>query len=254
MSSEGGTAASGIGTWEGGSLEPSVATGGQGSPEAVVDGSRWRIAGAVSLVVSGIAMTAQYAVTPVHVANGTAQKQVEEAVGHGTRMQASVWLDLLILLVIPAALALGEVAGRSRLAVVGTALAFFGALPAGYLLALDVLVQKAVGAKDQAGAVALLDAYQHTAIVNVAVLLGVLILAVGFVLLGIALVREHAVPAWVGVAVAASAVLVLVGEAGNVFALALAAYLLRAAAFALCAVALLGTRQTQPRTLVNVAA
>jgi hypothetical protein len=53
------------------------------------------MAGAVSLVVSGIAMAAQYAVTPVHVANGGAQEQVAGAGGHAERMQASIWLDLV---------------------------------------------------------------------------------------------------------------------------------------------------------------
>lgn len=107
-----------------------------------------------------------------------------------------MWLDLLILLVIPATLALGALAGRSRLAVIGTALAFFGGLPAGYLLGMDVLIEGAVGAKDRDGAVGLLDAYQHAAILNAAVLLSVLVTAAGFVVIGIALARERAVPIW----------------------------------------------------------
>jgi hypothetical protein len=219
-----------------------------------VEGPRWRIAGAVALVVSGVAMAAQYAVTPVHVANGGAQEQVAGAITQGARMEASVWLDLLVLLVIPATLALGELAGRSRLANIGTALAFFGALPAGYLLAMDVLIQAAAGAKERDGAVELLAAYQQAPILGVVVVLGVLVMAAGFVLLGIALVRRRTVPVWVGVAVAASAALILVGEAGNVFALAAGAYLLRTVAFVLCATALLGARQQEHRPLVQGAA
>jgi hypothetical protein len=147
----------------------------------------------------------------------------------------SIWLDLLVLLVVPAALALGELAGRSRLATIGAGMAFAGMLPAGYLPAMDVLIDRAVGS---GAAVRLLDAYQKAPVVTATVGLTVLVPTAGFVLLGIALVREHAVAAWVGMAVAASAVLILVGEAGGIFALAVGAYLLRAVAFVLCAAAL----------------
>jgi hypothetical protein len=206
----------------------------------------------VTLVVGGIAMAAQYAVTPVHVAGGRAADQVAAAVGHGTRMQASMWLDLLVLLVVPAALALGELAGRSRLATIGAGMAFAGMLPAGYLLATDVLIDRAVG--DRA-AVGLLDAYQESSVVSATVVLAVLVPTAGFVLLGIALVRGHAVPAWVGIAVAASAVLILLGEGGGIFALAVGAYLLRAVAFVLCAAALVtDERRVAAGALVDDAA
>src|SRR5690349_1648866 len=111
--------------------------------------------GAVALVVSGFGELAQYAVAPAHISGGTAAEQVAAVAGQGGLMQLGLWVDLLILAIIPAVLYLGRLADsrRSGLAATGTVVAFVGALGAGYLLANDVLVYAASRAKDQAGAV-----------------------------------------------------------------------------------------------------
>jgi len=203
-------------------------------------------AGAAALVLSALGELAQYAVAPAHISGGTAAEQVSAIAGQGGRMQLALWLDLLILALIPAVLFLGELAGarRSRLAATGTVIAFVGALGAGYLFAADVLVYQASRAQDSAGAVEMLSAYEAQGVVVVATVLGVLGTTVGLILLGIALVRSRSVPVWTGVAIAASPVLSIVGEASGVDAIAIVAYALQFVAFTACAYALLRDDRT----------
>jgi len=204
--------------------------------------SKMRAAGgAVALTASALGQLAQYAVAPAHISGGSAADQVSAVAGQGARMQLGLWLDLLILAIVPAVLFLGELAGsrRSRLAAIGTAVAFVGALGAGYLLAADVLVYHAALAREQAGAVELLAAYESSGVVVVATILGVLGTTVGLILLGIALVRARTVPVWAGVSVAAAPVLSVAGEASGVSAIAVGAYALQLAAFTACAHAVL---------------
>jgi len=203
--------------------------------------SKWRVtAGACVLLASAIGQLAQYVVAPAHVSSGTAADQVAALAGHGSRIELSIWLDLLILLVIPAALYLGLLAGAktSKLATVGTAVTFAGSLGAGYLLALDPLIYFASQTTDHAGAVELLSAYESSGIVTFMVIAGVLGTTLGYVLLGIAMIRTRRMPIWVGASVAAAAVLEIAGQGAGVEAVAIAAYCLRLAAFGACAVAL----------------
>jgi hypothetical protein len=214
--------------------------------------------GAVALVASAFGELAQYAVAPAHISGGTAAEQVAAIAGQGPRMQLGLWLDLLILALVPAVLFLGELAGarRSPLAATGMVTAFIGALSAGYLFAADVLVYLASQAKEQAGAVELLSAYESFGVVVVATVLGVLGTTVGLILLGIALVRARSVPVWAGVSVAAAPVLSAAGEVSGVTAIAVGAYALQLAAFTACAYALLrdGRREMLPQPMVTQAA
>ncbi|GAB3829612.1 hypothetical protein ACFPIJ_32160 [Dactylosporangium cerinum] len=203
--------------------------------------TKWRLAGGViALIGSAAGQLAQYVVAPAHLSGGTAAEQVDALAGHSERMQVAVWLDVPILLLIPAALYLGWLgqARRSRLAATGAGLTFVSALGIGYLFAADLLIHLAAQAEDRDGAVALVDAFQTSAVFNTAVLTGVLGTTVGLVLTGIALVRAKTVPAWVGIAVAAAPVLTIVGEAGGVGAVAITAYVLQLLGFAGCAVTL----------------
>ncbi|MFG2039455.1 hypothetical protein [Dactylosporangium sp. NPDC048998] len=73
--------------------------------------SRWRVlAGIVALLGAGLEQLAQFVVAPAHLSGGSAAEQVAAAAAHEARMQASVWPDLPILLIIPAALYLGHLA------------------------------------------------------------------------------------------------------------------------------------------------
>jgi hypothetical protein len=198
-------------------------------------------AGAVALVASALGQLAQFAVAPAHISGGSAAGQVAAVAGQDARMQAALWLDLLILLLIPAVLYLGEVAGarRSRLAAMGTVIAFVGSLGAGYLFAADILIYLASRAEDRAAAIDLLSAYESFGVVVLVTVLAVLGTTVGLILLGIALIRARTVPVWAGAAVAAAPVLSIVGEASGVAAVATAAYTLELIGFAACAYALL---------------
>jgi hypothetical protein len=197
--------------------------------------------GAVALVVSGLGQLAQFAVAPAHISGGSAADQVSAVAGLGSRMQLGLWLDLLILAIIPAVLSLGELAGshRSRLAATGTAVAFVGVLGVGYLLANDVLIYAASQAKEQAGAVEVVSAYESAGVMVVVTVLGVLGSTIGLILLGVALIRARTVPVWAGASVAAAPVLSVVGEASGVLTIAVGAYALQLVAFTACAVALL---------------
>ena len=62
---------------------------------------------------------------------------------------------------------------------------------------------------------------------------------VGFVLLGIALIRSHAVPAWAGISLVIFPVAELVGEASGIKVVAATGMALLVAGYGACAVALL---------------
>jgi hypothetical protein len=202
--------------------------------------SRWQTAGAVvCLVVGPVAQLAQYLVSPLNEASSPSE-QVTAAAVHAPAMGAGVVLDVLLLLLLPAVLYAGMVAGgtRSRLAVAGTALSFGSALGAGYLLAQDVVIRAAAAQPDHATAVSVVSAFEHSAVVvglTVVYLAGHLI---GFILLGIALARSRAVPVWAGIALCVWPVAEMLGEAAGLTVLAAAGFVLLAVAFGACARAL----------------
>lgn len=202
--------------------------------------SRWLTAGAVTCLVAGpLGQLAQYLVTPVDE-GASPSEQVSAAAAHGPAMGVAVVLDVLLLLLLPAVLYAGAVAGgtRSRLAVAGTALCFASALGAGYLLAQDVVIRAAAAQPDHAAAVGVVSSFEHSAVVTgitVVYLAGHLI---GFILLGIALFRSGAVPAWAGIALCVWPVAEMLGEAAGLTLLAAAGFALLAVAFGACARAL----------------
>ena len=200
--------------------------------------SRWICtAGAVCLVVGPVGQVAQYLVTPISEAD-SASAQVAQAAAHLDRMRWAIPLDLLILLVAPAVLCAGALAGArvSRLAAAGAGLVFVTWLGAGYLLGTDILLYLAATAGDQTAAVGLVDGYLYHPVVESLVVAYLVGHVLGFVLLGVALWRARAVPRWAAVAVAMWSFLELAGEAGGVRVLAAAGFALLAAGFAACAV------------------
>ena len=202
--------------------------------------SRWQTAGAVFCLVAGpLGQLAQYLVSPVDE-GASPSEQVSAAAAHAPAMGAATVLDVLLLLLLPAVLYAGMVAGgtRSRLATAGTALSFASMLGAGYLLAQDVVVQAAAAQPDHTAAVGVVSAFENSGVVTgltVAYLAGHVI---GFVLLGVALVRSRAVPAWAGIALCVWPVAEMVGEAAGLKVLAAAGFALLAVGFGACALAL----------------
>ena len=88
--------------------------------------SRWQTAGGVVCLVAGpLGQLAQFLVSPVDE-GASPSEQVSAAAAHAPAMGAATVLDVLLLLLLPAVLYAGMVAGgtRSRLAMAGTALSF----------------------------------------------------------------------------------------------------------------------------------
>src|SRR5580692_10673870 len=203
--------------------------------------SRWRMAGAVTCLIAGpLGQLVQYLVSPMKEADSPSV-QVAAAAAHPQSMHAALILDVLLLLLLPAVLYAGRVAGaaRSRLAAAGTALAFVSMLGAGYLLAQDVVVSAAAAQPDPHAAAALVSAYENNAVVTGITAVYLAGHVVGFVMLGIALVRSKAVPPWAGIALCLWPVAEMLGEGAGVKALAAAGFALLAVAFGACAWALL---------------
>jgi hypothetical protein len=119
--------------------------------------------------------------------------------------------------------------------VAGTALSFVSMLGAGYLLAQDVVIQAAAAQPDHATAVGVVSAFEHSAVMTGVTVLYLAGHLIGFILLGIALVRSRAVPAWAGIALCAWPVAEMLGEAGQIKPLAATGFALLAVAFGACA-------------------
>jgi hypothetical protein len=216
----------------------------------------WRRgAGVACLLLAPLGQLIQFLVSPVKQADSAAE-QVAAAAAHADAMRLAVVLDLPILLILPAVLYAGLVAGRSRLAAAGTALTFVTALGAGYLLAQDVVVQVAAGQADRAGAVALVEGYESGGVVTGLVVLYLVGHVVGFILLGIALIRSRVVPVWAGVALCVWPLAEMGGEGSGVWIVAAVGFALLLAGFAACAVRLAraGTRAGLGRVDEPVAA
>jgi hypothetical protein len=208
--------------------------------------SRWQTAGAVAcLTVGPLGQLAQYLISPVDE-GASPPAQVAAAAAHPAAMGAATVLDVLLLLLLPAVLYAGMAAGgtRSRLAVAGTGLSFASMLGAGYLLAQDVVVRAAAAQPGRGTAVGVVSGFDHSPVITgitVFYLAGHLI---GFILLGLALIRSRAVPAWAGIALCLWPVAEMLGEAAGIKVVAAAGFALLAAAFGACARALVRRRTT----------
>ncbi len=202
-------------------------------------------AGVICLLGGSAFQLAQYVVSPMKEADD-ASKQVSAALAHQTAMSWAQVLDVPLLLLIPAVLFAGGVAGfgRTRLATAGTVIAFVSVLGAGYLLAQDVVVAAAAHATDHDAATKVVKAFEHGTAVNIVLVIYLLGHLVGFILLGIALMRSGRVPVWAGVAMCLWPVGELLGEASGVAPVAAVGFALLVVAFGACAMAL--TRVTPP--------
>jgi two-component system NarL family sensor kinase len=167
---------------------------------------------------------------------------VSAAAAHVTRMQWAVSLDLLILLLIPALVYVGWLAGApvSRLATVGAGIALATALGAvGYLLAADALLYAAARQPDRGAAAGVVSGYLGNGVVTTVVVVYLAGHVVGFILLGVALARARTVPVWAAVAVGLWPLVEMAGTAAGITWLAAAGYGLLVVGFGGCAAALL---------------
>jgi len=144
-----------------------------------------------------------------------------------------VWLDLGVLLLVPAALFAGRALGAATrpLAGVATGLLFAGSLAFTYMLPADAVLIAAAGTGGSATAQAFLD----SGAVTVATVTGVTATFVGSVLLGVAALRSRRIPAWAGLFLLASNPLEVAGTVIGSTAVAAAGLALLLAAYAACA-------------------
>jgi hypothetical protein len=198
-----------------------------------------RSAGVLCLIGGSVFQLVQFLVSPMKEADDTS-KQVSAALAHQTAMSWAQVLDVPLLLLIPAVLFAGGVAGfgRTRLATVGTVIAFVSVLGAGYLLAQDVVVAAAAHATDHSTATKVVKAFEHGTAMNIVLAIYLVGHLVGFVLLGIALARSGKVPVWAGVAVCLWPVGEMLGEASRVAPVAAIGFALLVVGFGACAKAL----------------
>jgi hypothetical protein len=203
-----------------------------------VSASRWiATAGAACLAAGPVGQFVQYLVSPIDE-GVSAYAQVAQAAAHLARMRWAISLDLFILLVAPAVLYAGSLAGArvSKLAAAAAGMVFASWLGAGYLLGTDILLYLAATAPDQAAAAALVDGYLSYPVVEGVVVAYLVGHMVGFPLLGVALWRARAVPVWAAGAVAVWPFLEVLGEASGIRVLAAAGFALLAVGFGACAV------------------
>jgi hypothetical protein len=205
-------------------------------------GTRMRV-GVLCLMGGSIFQLVQYLVSPMKEGDDPAA-QVTAALAHPTAMSWAQVLDVPLLLIIPAVLFAGGVAGlgRARLATAGTVIAFVGVVGAGYLLAQDVVVAAAAHAANHSVAVKVVTAFENGTAVDIVLVIYLVGHLLGFMLLGVALIRSGRVPAWAGAAMCLWPVGELVGEASGIDAVAALGFALLVVAFGACSVAL--TRDT----------
>lgn len=167
----------------------------------------WRILLAVLAPVPMLAKAVEYAFNPVPSGDSPFAQQVAGWGAHQGLYSVLQWFDMaFVVLLVPATFAVAWVArrGAPRLATVGAALALTGFL-AGVASAPNddqLAYTTADKALDLATVTRLDEALQANPTSAVASLTFILGLTIGLLLLGIALWRSRAVPAWMGIALA----------------------------------------------------
>lgn len=133
---------------------------------------------------------------------GAGAASVTAISGNPDAADAVVWLDLPVLLLIPAVLIAGRVIGSPHrpLATVATATAFIGSLVNVFSVAADVVYIAAA----RTGGAATAEAYFSHPIVMAGIFGGLLLQTVGFVLLGVAALRARTLAVWGGAALIAA--------------------------------------------------
>jgi hypothetical protein len=126
-----------------------------------------------------------------------AKQSIAAMLAHPAAAQAGVWLDLAIILLIPAAAFAGRAlqASTRPLAGIGTALLFLGSLLFTYSLGNDVVLLAA----SQTGSAATAQAYANSGVVALTTVLAIAFQFIGVVLMGIAALRSRLIPVWAAI-------------------------------------------------------
>ena len=199
----------------------------------------FRVAGAASLVIGSLAVLVQYLVTPLSGQMKPAEV-VEKAARHHDALGWALALDVPAMLVIPAVLFAGYLAGSrtSTFAGVATALCLVPAIGGVVLFANDAVVFEAAKLSDRAAATAMVDGYANNAMIGVVTLFYLLTHLVGFPMLAFALRRTAAVPVWAAVALGLWPFLEMGGYVADTKAVAAVGYVLLTVGYVACAVSL----------------
>lgn len=213
------------------------------------------MAGAVCLVVGSLVQVMQYLISPISGDMPTALL-LEKATTHHDALAFSLVLDIPLLLIVPAVLFAGYLAGSrtSLFAGVATAVCLLSGISAGVLIANDVVVYEGSTLPDRVSAVALVDGYANNFMVLSLTVFYLLSHVVGFALLGIALWRSRAVPVVIAAGLAVWPLLEMVGYGNNNTWIAGTGYALQAIAFCFCAAKLVGKERTSTDASMQPAA
>ena len=193
------------------------------------------IVGAICLVVGPSGDLIWSLVSPVGEA-APAEDSVRAILAHPGAAQAALWVDLAIILLIPAALVAGRVLQASvrPLAGVGTVLLFLGSLLFSYSLGNDAVLLAA----SQTGGAATAQAYAASGVVSSATVLAIALQFVGVVLLGVGALRSRLIPAWAAVLLIAWNPVQVIGTAAGIPAVETVGDVMLLAAYAAVAVRL----------------
>jgi hypothetical protein len=193
------------------------------------------IIGAICLIVGPLGDLIWSLVSPVGEA-APAKDSVRAILAQPGAAHAAMWLDLAIILLIPAALVAGRVLQASvrPFAGVGTALLFLGSLLFTYSLGNDVVL---VAASQTAGA-ATAQAYADSGVVALTTVLAIALQFVGVVLLGVAALRSRLIPVWAAVFLIAWNPVQVIGTAAGIPVVETVGNIMLLAAYAAVAVRL----------------
>ena len=204
--------------------------------------SRYRIVGAICLVVGGLSIVLQYLVTPLNSGEMKGTELVAEVTKHHTAMGWAVALDLPLLLAAPAFLFLGSLAGArtSRLASIATGFLFFPfVLSCPPVVGFDGFAFLAGAQPDKEAMAQLADSWQNSIWWAAGLLPYVLLQIVGSIMLGIAFLRSKPVSSWVAVGTMLWPALEVLGILTSTRAIAVSGYALLFVTWTACAAALL---------------
>ncbi|MGW6278456.1 hypothetical protein [Kribbella sp. NPDC055071] len=160
--------------------------------------------------------------------------------------RVGLWIDLGILLLIPAALYVGKAFGsRTRTAVaVGAGLLFTGCLLQVPPLAGDVVLLHAAEANNPS----IVDEFFGSGTMTISLFGGLLLQLVGLVVLGVQAIRRRVAPVWIGILLISWPVVQFIGTATAIKPLVTVAYVAQLLAYAGCALSLAAAQsQSSPR-------
>ena len=206
---------------------------------------RYKVAGAIALVVGGAAVLLQAIVTPL-TGEMTGAELVATVTEHRTAMGWALALDFPVALAAPAFLVIGHLA-RARTSVLASIATVFLFVP--FVLSLpavgglDGLAFLAGAEPDKAAMAGLVERWEASAWFALSLLPYLLLQIVGAILMAIALVRARTVPLWAAVATGVWPLLGVAGQESGVRVVSISGYALLLITWAVFAMLLVRGRQ-----------